>query len=260
MIQNDLNNISEWLAFHLLIPNPNKSNYMLFHNKKRNEFFTENALHLSLNGTEIERVEVIRILGLYLNESLNFASHIQVIHSNIIPFIFALKRIRHLITTKTAMNMYYAFVQSRLLYMNVVYQAAPNYLIQALEIVQRKALRIVFQKDWNCSKSELYTINALPVSQLCEISSLVLLFKMINNNCKNNIMVRTLGQIHNFNTRNRANFNVETTNTQLGSQNFYIRSLVSYNKLPNPIRNSRSIGTFKSKLKEFIFENYMNEQ
>ena len=259
LIQNDLNVISNWLKFHFLLPNANKTNYLLFHNRKRNEYFTENALHLFLNGTQIERVESLRILGLYINETLNFSTHFENIQSKIIPFIFALKRIRHFISDRTAMNMYFAYVQSRLLYMNVIYHAAPNYLIESLEIIQRKALRIVLKKDWYCSKKDLYSFNCLPVSQLCEVSSLVLLFKIINNCCKNNVVIRTMSEIHNFNTRNRSNFAIDITNTQLGAQNFYIRSLVSYNNIPTYIRNARSISAFKTKLKEFFYGSAVNE-
>ena len=260
MIQDDLDAISTWLKFHFLIPNASKSNFLLFHNRKRNEYFTENALRLFLNGTQIERVESLRILGLFLNETLNFSTHFHMLQSKIIPFIFALKRIRHLISDKTALNLYFAYVQSRILYMNIVYQAAPNYLIQALEIIQRKALRIVFNKDWFCSRSELYSINCLPVSKLCELSSLVHIFKIMNNCCKNNVMIRTLSQIHNFNTINRSDFAVEITNTQLGANNFYIRALKSFNRIPNVIKNARSIGSFKKKTKEFLFDLFINEQ
>lgn len=260
LIQNDLNAISIWLKFHYLVPNASKTNFLLFHNRKRNEYFTENALHLFLNGIQIERVESSRILGLFINESLNFSTHFQTIQSKIIPFIFALKRIRHLISNQTAMNMYFAYIQSRIAYMNVIYQAAPNYLLNALEIIQRKALRIVLLKDWYCSKSELYSVNCLPASQLCELSSCVLLYKIINNCCKNNVELRLMSQVHNHNTRNRSDFAINHSNTQLGASNFYNRALVSYNNIPNQIRNARSIKTFKTKLKEFIFESFINDQ
>jgi len=37
-------------------------------------------------------------------------------------------------------------------------------------------------------------------------------------------------------------------------------ALVSYNTLPNHIRNVRSLCIFKKKLKEFLFESWSNEQ
>jgi len=73
-------------------------------------------------------------------------------------------------------------------------------------------------------------------------------------------MIRTLSQIHNFNTRNRSDFAVEIANTQLGANNFYIRALISFNRIPNVIKNARSIGSFKKKTKEFLIELFINEQ
>jgi hypothetical protein len=63
-IQNDLDAVSNWLRFHYLTSNASKTKYLLFHNKKRTEYFTNNALSLYLNGTKIERAESIRLLGL----------------------------------------------------------------------------------------------------------------------------------------------------------------------------------------------------
>jgi hypothetical protein len=73
-------------------------------------------------------------------------------------------------------------------------------------------------------------------------------------------MITQASQIHRYNTRNCSDFAIHTCNTQLGSANFYIRALVSYNKLPNTIRNLRSISSFKLKLREFVFNDFISEQ
>ena len=105
--------------------------------------------------------------------------------------------------------------------MNVVWSAAPKYVINSLEILQRKALRIVYEKDSLCPKSELYSEKIMPVSQLNSFSCLTLVFKMNYNLAKSNFPFLLFDDIHNHNTRNRSDFLVQNCQTELGASNFF---------------------------------------
>jgi len=65
-----------------------------------------------------------------------------------------------------------------------------------------------------------------------------------------------MSQVHNYNTRNRDDFAINLSNTQLDAPNFYNRALVSYNNIPNHIRNARSISSFKTKFKQFFLNHH----
>ena len=188
-----------------------------------------------------------------------FSTHISSIHAQIIPFIFALRRIRHMISTKTAEVLYFAYIQSRLSYMNVVWQCAPKYLIESLEIVQRKALRIVYQKNQFCRNNELYSLKILPVSSLCKMSSALLIFKMRNNLAKNNHTLQIISDRHNYPTRNRDNYIIHNTNLQIGTCNFFVRALNDFNKITLPEKNLKSLSLFKNKFREQLFNQNKNE-
>ena len=259
-LEEDLETLSEWLQFHFLFPNPCKTKYILFHNKKRHEDFILRALNIKFNNMQIERVESLRLLGLFIDETLNFSKHIAHINSQLVPFMFALKRIRHFISEKTAIVLYFAYIQSKLSFMNVIWQAAPKYLLESLEILQRKSLRIVLRKDWFCHKNELYSSKIINVSNLCKLASCVLVFKMVNATAKNNNTFRTVNQLHGFNTRTNDCLVVAHCQLHLGMQNFYVHALNVFNSLPPHIRRLRSLGTFKDKCKVyFATDNSCNE-
>ena len=254
LIEHDLAAISEWLEFHFLFPNLEKTKYILFHNKRKHEFFTELSLNLEFNKVKIERVEHLRLLGLELDESLNFFYHINEIKSKIIPFTFALRRIRHLITEKTALLMYYGYIQSRIMYMSQIWSAAPKYMMESIEIAQRKSLRVVFKKNWDCSRSELYSDKLLPVTALCKLSSNMLMFKIINNLVKFNLQIQHVHETHNYPTRTRNLLVLPSYNLSSSYENFAIRGLDNFNKLPPSVKNQISISKFKLKLKEHLYQ------
>jgi Reverse transcriptase (RNA-dependent DNA polymerase) len=85
-IEHDLCKLYEWLNYHFLMPNLKKTEYVMFHNRKRNEYFTENSLNITVNGTVIERVECVKLLGLHIDEGLCFSQHINQVISKIVPF------------------------------------------------------------------------------------------------------------------------------------------------------------------------------
>lgn len=257
ILENDLAKISTWLKFHFLFPNVNKTHYLLFHNKRRQEDFYELALNINFNGMIIQRVEHTKLLGLQIDETLSFAQHIYELQNKIVSFMFALKRIRAFINEKTARTLYFAYIQSRLNYMNTIWIAAPAYSLDSLEIIQRKSLRIVFRKNWYCSGSELYSLQILPVTSMCQYSAAILTFKLIRNLTKLNFNIHYFNDVHRYSTRNNQDILIPRTYTQLGSLNFFIRAFSQYNSLPNNIKTEISISKFKTKLREHTYERVM---
>ncbi|KAL7022495.1 hypothetical protein ACKWTF_012267 [Chironomus riparius] len=107
-----------------------------------------------------------------------------------------------------------------------------------IEITQRKALRILFIKEWFSSKKELYSINILPVSTLCNVNLCLHVFKISSNMVKNNIQIRQVNDVHRYRTRTRENF-VTLTLT-----------------LPPMVKHKFSLNIFKTRIKEHFYESY----
>ena len=255
-IEQDLALIHKWLNCHLLCPNVTKTKYVLFHGRKRFENFTERAMNIRFNQSIIERSESVKILGLTIDEELSFKEHVDQIKKKITPFIYALRRSRKYITEKTAKDLYYAHVQSHLVYMNTIWSGSAIGLINSLEILQRKALRIVLNKSWFAGDNILYSQRLLPVSVMCQTNCSLMVFKMISNLIKNNVELRVSSDVHDHFTRNRENFVIKRCHFVLTAQNFYIRAFDYFNNLPQNIKDFNSLSLIKSRLKEYYYEMY----
>jgi hypothetical protein len=256
-IESDLIKIAEWLRHHFLFPNEGKSKYLIIQNKRRRSNSFDFPLNISFNGVRLEKVEHLRLLGLEIDMYLSFSHHINIIQSRIVAFTFALKRMRRYISESTAKTLYFSYIQSRLMYMNVVWASAPKYIFDALEIVQRKALRIVFCKSRFCSRTELYSDKILSVNDLCHFSSCLLVFKMAKNSAKITIPLRYVNETHRYSTRSNNNFLVPSTRTQFGSSNFFIKAFSDYNNLCNEIKSQVTISAFKCNLRNHLAKTFM---
>lgn len=256
VMEADLNLISIWLNCHYLLPNINKTKYVLFHGRKKFEHFTEAALNINFNNLSIERVEFIKLLGLIIDEGLSFRNQVESVENKIIPFTYALRRIRKLITDKLALDLYYAHVQSHLIYMAPLWACIPQYLMASIECIQRKALRVVLNKPWYCSSSELYNEKLLPVSVMCKVNSVLLVAKIKSNNLKSNIIIQTASSQHNHLTRYKENFTIPNLQSSLSRQDFYFHAFNAYNSLPVNIKNIFSLSIKKNRLREYYLEIY----
>jgi Reverse transcriptase (RNA-dependent DNA polymerase) len=253
----DLKVLDIWLSYHYLKMNVSKTNYVLFTGRTRLEFFTQQALNIRLNGNLIERVESFKYLGFWIDEELNFQRHIKHIKSKVIPMTFAIKRIRPFISQNTALQLYFAHINSHLLYMNPFWNNANNNLLETLAVAQRKCLRFIYKRYSYSPSRELFSEQVLPLNKLNEYNLLLLAFKISHNLLVNNVELRIVSEVHRYETRQRNHFYVENFQTRFGFANFFTRGMIAYNNLDSRITNIHSIARFKRELRRHLLEDYL---
>jgi len=144
-MQSDINLISEWFVANRLTVNPSKSHYL---------FFTKDCVTLdtpitvpSSNQT-INRVTCVKYLGLYIDESLSWKTHIEYITKKIAPIVGILYRFRFMSLPRSLkLNLYYSMIHPHISFMNCIWSAASNLLVYGIEVLQRRALKNIFNKS-----------------------------------------------------------------------------------------------------------------
>ena len=72
ILQDNLNNASNWFNSNKLVVNPNKSNVILIGPKSK---VRDDTVFVTLNGVQIQQSKEITLLGLQIDNNLNFHSH-----------------------------------------------------------------------------------------------------------------------------------------------------------------------------------------
>ena len=99
---------------------------------------------LTVGGSVIERVLTYKLLGVYISEDLSWNVHIEHIVKKANKRLYALRTLKKSgITTMQLVQVYCSIVRSVLEYACPVWAALPKYLDDAIESVQKRALRIV---------------------------------------------------------------------------------------------------------------------
>ena len=136
-MQEDLNTLNKWFNQNHLILNTEKTKYMIF--KSSNHQVSDQPL---LYGSDnISRVKLHTYLGLLIDEKLKWYEHINSIQKSITPYIFAIRRVKHFISKKQLLQIYYAYIHSRLVYLNPIWSGNSQLKLMELEILQKRVLK-----------------------------------------------------------------------------------------------------------------------
>ena len=78
-LNSELNRINTWLKFHKLSLNVTKTHYMVFHRARRKV----SHIKLFINNSMVTQVSCSKLLGIILDNKLNWTSHIAYIKNKI---------------------------------------------------------------------------------------------------------------------------------------------------------------------------------
>ena len=131
-LNQDLENVNEWLIANKLTLNQSKTEFMLIGSRQRIRTF-ETSPSLEISGMPINRVSHTKSIGVYLVENLIWNEHINQISRKIASGIGALKRIRSFVPDTTLQFIFNSLVQPYFDYCCVVWDNCSKTLADKLQ-------------------------------------------------------------------------------------------------------------------------------
>ena len=98
---------------------------------------------IKVNNNEINRVSHFKYLGVFMDEKLSFDKHVKKTIKLAAHKLSLLRRVRPLLTTTAALQIYKSMILPVIEYGNVLYDTANKGLTSKLQIIQNKSLKVV---------------------------------------------------------------------------------------------------------------------
>jgi hypothetical protein len=98
------------LTTNRLILNIVKTEFMIIGSRQKIRVI-DGEINIKINDNKINRVDIVKSLGLHIDEHLSWSVHIRKLCKKIASAIGALKRIRPLIATDIAIQVYQSLIQ-----------------------------------------------------------------------------------------------------------------------------------------------------
>ena len=137
----ELIKVSTWFSANRLTISTSKSKYIVFGTKKPLIF------NVYLNDSLIERcgsdckTKTIKFVGIIIDDTLNWTSHIKHIRSKLTHSLYCLVRMKNFLTLKHKLIIYNAIIKPHLEYMLPIWGHSGK--CKSLEILQKKCIRLI---------------------------------------------------------------------------------------------------------------------
>lgn len=267
-LNNNLNDIEVWCHQNRLSINLSKTIYMILGTwqlKRARIPENDNFVLKSIGGTEIERMESSKLLGLLIDEDITWKTHLYGNESEeglIVKLkrkLNYIQRLKHYTSEETLKIFANGIFISTIQYAIQIWGSASTILINKIQRIQNSCARIILNESPYASIHFLLTkLNWLSIKQLHFYHSCIL-FQNIISQQKPDYLYRKI-QFNETNVRypirhsNYGRVNPPRYLLSKSKQSFIFQSSNFYNELPEVVINSNRY-SFKRNLKRYVMEN-----
>lgn len=250
-VQDDMKMITEYFRINKLTINLNKTKLLVFNSPD-----PTTIIPLTIHQTTIERLNTVKYLGLQLDHKLTFDEHINELARYVSSVIGIMYKVRSFLPRHIMHSIYNSLIHSKLMYMISIYGNGKKTAIDRLFVLQKRALKIIYNLPQEFSTKRLFTEkakNCLPIRSLHVQSTATLVHQILRDETITNIRFNRVP----VNQRTRAASRGDliprkAKKSTFGDACFEKVGPAVYNSLPQSVVETSSLPMFKRKLKDLL--------
>ena len=240
-----------------LLINPQKTECMFIGSRQNIARIPDNV-HLNFEGSEIVPSLSVKNLGIHFDRYMTFDIHIEAMRRKVMGILFFLNRIKNNIPLTTRILVIQSLSLSIINYCMKIWGTANLTQLKQVQKLQNFAARIALGniKKYDHITPHINKLKWLKINNKYIFDVCVYIYKVLSNQLPDWIL--TLPMVREVNsriTRQQNNLLVPLTRTMMGEKAMEVRGPKLWNNLPEEIRNSNTISSFKNKLKQHLLGN-----
>ncbi len=250
---------NQWLTKNKLTVNRQKTKFMIFNNKNKEEF--TNKIYWGL--TPLNRVgnkekeNTIKYVGILLDENLTFKQHGYYIANKIRQNSYLISANKNILPFSTRKLLYTALIKPLISYGAEIYGPSN---IKLISKCQKKVIRhVVRTKNYISHTNNFFILlETLKFKDIIHYNQIQLGYKMVHclepKGLKDIFPLVTSRHSYNIKTPVQSHLNNKELNMP------HIAVTKTWNALPLPIKETISDKALKSQIKKKFFDEYINEE
>ena len=161
-VNSDIAPISNWMISNSMRVNTTKTKYVLIATPQKLKSIANNRnddlLSVYIAGSKISQVNCGSILGVSLDETLSWNSHVNRLCLTLSKRIGLIRRLRQFIPKQNRIVLYYGLIQSSLDYCIIVWGNTTECNIDKVFTLQKRLLRVLFELPYDFPSADLFNM------------------------------------------------------------------------------------------------------
>ena len=251
--------LEDWFGHNGMCLNPAKSEVLVLGTRQNLAKLNDNQ-SFTISGCSVKPVEKIKNFGVTLDSTLSFDAHVGAVCKASHYHIRALRHIRRTLSTELAKTVACAIIGSRLDYCNSLLYRVSNRNINRLQHARNAAARVVLNRTrfiFPHARPILKELLWLPINERIEHKLATLVFKTrfyhepsyLDTLLADYVPTRSLRS-----SDRKGLLVVPMSKLVLGSRAFSVAAPSLWNSLPESVRMSSSVASFKASLKTHLYK------
>ena len=248
-LNSETSTVLEWFKINEMKPNSDKCRLLI---AGSNSINYSSLSYIYLDNDLIESEETVKLLGVEIDEKLNFNEHIKTILKKGNQKLHALMRISTYLNEDKLKLIMKTFIESQFNYCPLIWMNHSRQINNKINKLHERALRVVYKGDnltfeQLLDKDKSMTIHDRNLQKLA-----VQMYKVKHKLCP--LPVQELFKKHEYeyNLRNQGSWVLPKVRTiNYGIETIRYRGPKTWDILPNEIKSSKSLCEFKNKVKKW---------
>ena len=180
-LQSDLNKVKTWCETNEMNLNVNKTKCMLLGTSQKLSRLPKRTLDLDLNGVRVENVNEHKVLGVYLDPSLQWEEQINHVFGSINAKLSLLSKIKKYLPKETRILYFNAYILPLFDYCLTLWGNCSEQNANRISKLQKKAARIILDKPFDSPSEPLFReLHWLDFKTRIKFSKSILVYKCMN--------------------------------------------------------------------------------
>ena len=258
VLQKCAEDVRRWMILNKLRVNDDKTEFLIIAPKQYHTMLQGLNVNIMVGQASVAPCSSVRDLGAFLDQHMTMIPHVSNVVQGMYTNIRKIARIRHNLDQLTCATLTSALVLSRLDFHNGLLVNLPNATLQPLKLAQNAAARLVTRAKKRDHVGPLYTsLHWLPVQKRIMYKILVLVYKTLYN-CASPKYMSDMLSLYVPARRLRSStatllLNKPQCRKAIGERAFTVAGPTLWNSLPDSLRATATLDTFKRNLKTYLF-------
>ena len=253
-LQSALNNLHVWCRNNGMILNSSKTKVLLITTTQKRQRLHNENLALKFNDESLNMITNDKILGIYVDNNLNWTDHIKHLSRKITSSIWLLSKIKKFLSQAHRVQFYKSYIQPHIDFCNIVWGSSSDTNKLKIFKLQKRACRVILDYNVDDIHEAMKTLKIMSVYDRLYLRKAKFMFKVANNMTPTYIS-------ENFTSRNNGIMLRSSTagcfvppkpRTEYFKHSLRYSGCLVWNSLPQEVKNAQTPDTFHNRCLKWL--------